>query len=407
MNTEKITGTGTVSYFPPDRQPPASKYYHSINNRKIPLTYLHYSEAHNERRTASPSSNSNIDPDRTALNIFYTDRGGKGCREALDERIAQGLYTFGELQDGKQSVTEFCIGANAEYFDQYGGYAFAKRYADCVAEFILNRFPPEEILSLVFHADEIDPTLTTKYRHPVYHYHLHLLHVPVVIRDWKVRGCPPGTPVISHAARWSFRSMRLTDGSIQCDADGKPVRIGGYRQFRDALTAYLHDAGFPELEDRPPLCRVPLPLWDYKARLAEARVRELEDKIRQADETLRELTALKADINRVDIGEKQRNGSYLLNAKDYRNLVALARTGVAAGPMLRREAEHYKLLLDDYDAQRHTLLRMRDRYREAVADSLCFRLASRERKDRFRAISLIPETESEIRIPRHLQKRVS
>lgn len=406
MTVPKITGTGIDAYFPPDRDPPAGKYYHSVYSRVLPLSKLAAAEAHNERLPAAHQANTNIEAQRSEQNVFYTDRNGKSCRDTLDERIARGCYTFGDLPDGKCGLTEICIGANAAYFEDHGGYGTARLYADRVADFIRKQFAPEEILSLVFHADEVDPTLSGQYRRPVYHYHLHLLLVPVVRRDRRFHGCPPGTPVISHASRWSFVAERLPDGSVRRDSAGRTVRTGGFRQFRDALTAWLHDGGFPELENRPPLGHLPLALWDYKARLAEARLRDLESRIRDAEHTLQTMCALRADTGRIDVGEKQPGGRYLLQAKDYRNLVTLARTGVAAGPMLRRETEHYRLLLTDYAAQRQTLRRMRDSYRDAVADSLCFCLSSPERKDRFRALSLLPEPGPEVRAPAYQRRRV-
>ena len=81
------------------------------------------------------------------------------------------------------------LDVNSDYFEQHGGYEFARRFYEEAYRFAAKVYGEAHILSAVMHADEINLALTKKYGHPVYHYHLHIVALPVVEKQvlWSKR----------------------------------------------------------------------------------------------------------------------------------------------------------------------------------------------------------------------------
>ena len=77
----------------------------------------------------------------------------------------------------------------------------------------------ENILSAVMHADELNTALTEEYKKPIYHYHLHVIAIPVVEKEIKwTKRCKDKSLVgttkeiinqVSHSKKW--KSEHATD----------------------------------------------------------------------------------------------------------------------------------------------------------------------------------------------------
>ena len=84
----------------------------------------------------------------------------------------------------KPDATHYCelvFDVNSAYFDNHGGYEFAKQfYADAYKAAVQIVGREQYILSAVMHADEINRAMTEALGREVYHYHLHVVYVPVV-----------------------------------------------------------------------------------------------------------------------------------------------------------------------------------------------------------------------------------
>ena len=93
----------------------------------------------------------------------------------------------------KKDAVHFCellFDVNSAYFHNHGGYEFAKQfYADAYKAAVDIVGGEQYILSAVMHADELNSALTEKLGYPVYHYHLHVVALPVVEKEirWNSR----------------------------------------------------------------------------------------------------------------------------------------------------------------------------------------------------------------------------
>ena len=84
----------------------------------------------------------------------------------------------------KPDATHYCelvFDVNSAYFDNHGGYEFAKQFYEDAYKAAVQIVGGEQyILSAVMHADEINRAMTEALGREVYHYHLHVVYVPVV-----------------------------------------------------------------------------------------------------------------------------------------------------------------------------------------------------------------------------------
>ncbi len=93
----------------------------------------------------------------------------------------------------KPDATHYCeliFDVNSPYFDNHGGYEFAKQfYADAYKAAVQIVGGEQYSLSSVMHADEINRAMTEAIGREVYHYHLHVVYVPVVEKQilWSKR----------------------------------------------------------------------------------------------------------------------------------------------------------------------------------------------------------------------------
>ena len=100
------------------------------------------------------------------------------------------------------------------------------------------------------HADELNTALTEQFGYPVYHYHMHVVALPVVDKEvrWTKRCKDPalvGTVKevihqVSHSKKWA--SLKTTD------EQGRTQLIKSYSLLQDRFFEYMRDAGFEDFE---------------------------------------------------------------------------------------------------------------------------------------------------------------
>ena len=131
----------------------------------------------------------NVDLSRTPMNVTF-----KGCEnltynEYLDQLVDQGKVSLRGLKPDAKVFDEMILDVNTEYFEQNGGYEYACRFYEEAYRFAKQLYGKENIVSAVMHADELNTAMTEKYGKPVYHYHLHVMALPVVDKEirWSKR----------------------------------------------------------------------------------------------------------------------------------------------------------------------------------------------------------------------------
>lgn len=209
-------------------------------------------ERHNERKNKS-YSNMNVDLTQTSKNVHY-----KKCKNTYDEKLKEmiddGEISLRGLKDNAKVFDEIIFDINSDYFEENGGYEFAKVFYEKAFHFAEREMGTDNIISAVMHADELNTALSEKYGKPIYHYHLHVIAIPVVEKEikWSKR-CKDKSLIgttkeiinqVSHSKKW--KSEQLTDnfGNPVYDENGKAKLVKSYSLLQDRFFQYMSDSGY-------------------------------------------------------------------------------------------------------------------------------------------------------------------
>ncbi len=146
----------------------------SVRNLAVSDKAVGNTQQHNEREKDS-YRNPDIIPQRASWNVHF-----KKPTASYTDLFAQ-LETAGTISTRglKPDATHYCelvFDVNSAYFDNHGGYEFAKQfYADAYKAAVQIVGREQYILSAVMHADEINRAMTEALGREVYHYHLHVV----------------------------------------------------------------------------------------------------------------------------------------------------------------------------------------------------------------------------------------
>ena len=206
-------------------------------------------ERHIERKNQN-YENMNVDLSQTPRNVHFQSCGDLTYNATLDKMIEEGAVSLRGLKPDAKLFDEMIFDVNTAYFEEHGGYDYACRFYEEVFRFAQKEYGPENILSAVMHADELNSALTEKLGYPVYHYHLHVVALPVVEKEVRYsKRCKDPELVgkvkavihqISHSKKWA--SQKVTD------EDGKSHIIKSYSLLQDRFFEHMRDAGFEDFE---------------------------------------------------------------------------------------------------------------------------------------------------------------
>lgn len=209
-------------------------------------------ERHNERKNES-YSNMNVDLIQTPNNVHYK-KCKKTYNEKLKEMIDDGEISLRGLKDNAKVFDEIIFDINSDYFEQNGGYEFAKCFYEKAFHFAERKMGADNIISAIMHADELNTALSEEYGKPIYHYHLHVIAIPVVQKEIKYsKRCKDKSLIgttkeiinqVSHSKKW--KSEQLTDnfGNPVYDENEKAKLIKSYSLLQDRFFQYMSDSGY-------------------------------------------------------------------------------------------------------------------------------------------------------------------
>lgn len=312
-------------------------------------------ERHIERKNES-YENMNVDLSRTRWNVIYQSCGEQTYNQRLDELVAAGTVSLKGLQPDAKVFDEMVLDVNTEYFEQRGGYEYACRFYEAAFHFAQRVYGEENIISAVMHADELNVAMTEKYGRPIYHYHLHVMALPVVDKEvrWTKRCKDPalvGTVKevihqVSHSKKWKSVKAVDEDGKPILNSKGKPTYHASYSVLQDQFFAYMQEAGFAGFErgERGSTAEH-LASLGYKIQQDEKRLSVLEEKI--ASEQGRYQQTHRAFMTFGEIeqsGKKTFTGKYSVSAEDYEKLTTLAKQSYSAVSEAKRLREENQSL---------------------------------------------------------------
>ena len=122
-----------------------------IRVEKISAEGAQKTERHNERKNES-YANLNVDTERIARNVHFKDTGGLTYNEYFQRLIDEGKISTRGQKAGATVFNELVIDVNTRYFEEHGGYAYAKQFYEEAYHFGCEIYGEDNIVSAVMHA---------------------------------------------------------------------------------------------------------------------------------------------------------------------------------------------------------------------------------------------------------------
>ena len=317
----------------------------SVRNLAVSDKAVGNTQQHNEREKDS-YRNPDIIPQRTAWNIHF-----KKPTASYSDLFSQ-LETAGTISTRglKPDATHYCelvFDVNSAYFDNHGGYEFAKQFYEDAYQAAVQIVGGEQyILSAVMHADEINRAMTEALGREVYHYHLHVVYVPVVEKQilWSKRckdkalvGTVKETVMqVSRSKKWASKPLLDDAGKPVLQKSGKPVLKKSYSVLQDDFFHYMRNAGYTDVErGERGSTEEHLTVTQFKVQREQERLDTL---TAQADQQKQSLAAIQkkstltknALIHAQDVatlGKKTLLGNYSLTEEEFSQLKSQAAHG--------------------------------------------------------------------------------
>ena len=329
---------------------------------------------HNERRNES-YGNENVITGMSGYNIHFKDPGDETYTEIFKRLEAEGLISTRGLREDATLLDEIIIDVNTQYFEDHGGYEYAKRFYEEAFHFIEKKFGADNIVSAVMHADELNTEVSERLGKDVYHYHLHAMVIPVVDKEirWSKRCTDPelrGTVKevihqVSHSKKWASNIPETDEhGDIVLRKNGKPKYRKSYSILQDEVYDHMISHGFTGFERGAfGSTAVHLDTLQYKIEKDRERLAEIEGCIEQAELDYEPMLEAKQKIEEIDsLGKKNITGKVVLSEKDYQDLTALAKEGLTSRSKIwdmHRTVEYYR---DGFDRYSRRYEDLRDKY---------------------------------------------
>lgn len=293
-------------------------------------------ERHMERKNET-YENMNVDLSRTDMNIHFKSCGDLTYNQQLEKLVSDNTVSLRGLKADAKIYDEMIFDVNTDYFEKNGGYDYAKRFYEEAYHFAEKLYGKENIISAVMHADEVNLFMSDVYGYPVYHYHLHIMALPVVDKEvkWSKRCKNPelvGTVKevihqVSHSKKWKSPHALDENGKPMYNEKGKAILVPTYSLLQDQFFEHMQSAGFTGFErgERGSDAEN-LSCTQYKLEKDKEHLAEIEEKIAAADEKLSTILPVRASAEIIDnMGKKTLTGKVQMSAEDYGYLSNLAK----------------------------------------------------------------------------------
>ena len=230
-----------------------------MRNERYRKNAISVRERHNERKNEVYSN-----PD-VLLEYSHNNVTFKACEAAtyaqqFDRMVEEGVVSTRGLKPDAYVFDELVFDVNTDYFETHGGYEYAKQFYAEVYELAREIAGGEQyIISAVMHADERNREASDRLGRNVFHYHLHVVYLPVVekqirwskrCKDPALRGTVRETIMqVSMSKKWASKPiLDETTGEPLRTAKGKPVLRKSYSVLQDDFFEHMRSAGYDDVE---------------------------------------------------------------------------------------------------------------------------------------------------------------
>ena len=294
----------------------------TVRNQPRTESNIADAEAHNERQKAC-YRNEDIVPERSHLNIHFKEPSGS-YQEMFRQMEQDGTISTRGLKQDAVHYGELVFDVNSAYFHNHGGYEFAQAfYAEAYRAAVDIVGGEQYILSAVMHADERNQGMSKALGYDVWHYHLHVVYVPVVekqilwskrCKDEALRGTVKETIMqVSRSKKWLSKPAVDKDGKPILQVNGKPVLRKSYSVLQDDFFQHMRAAGYTDVErgerdsTEEHLTVTQFKVAKEKQRL-EAVTAELNQKEAQLDDTTQAAEKKKQELKSLQAQTKAATG---------------------------------------------------------------------------------------------------
>ena len=322
----------------------------NARNMRLTETKIGNTQQHNEREKDS-YVNQDIVLERTPLNVHFKTPSA-GYREMFARMEADGVISTRGIKEDAFRYGELVFDVNSAYFYNHGGYDFAKQfYTEAYKAAIKIVGGEQYILSAVMHADERNRAMSDALGQDVYHYHLHVVYIPVVekqilwskrCKDEALRGTVKETiQQVSMSKKWASKPALDENSEPILSAKGKPVLKKSYSVLQDDFFRYMRDAGYDDVErGERGSSEEHLTVTQFKVQQEQARLAELTEQNRQQEqqaatlgkqiEKIQNQQVDVAAIEKIEAKPVPLSSKVILERSEYESLAMAAKKYVTA-----------------------------------------------------------------------------
>ena len=229
-----------------------------MRNERYRKNAISVRERHNERKN-EVYSNPDVLLAYSRNNVTFKTCEAATYAQQFDRMVEEGVVSTRGLKPDAYVFDELVFDVNTDYFETHGGYEYAKQFYAEVYELAKGIAGGEQyIISAVMHADERNREASDRLRRDVFHYHLHVVYLPVVekqirwskrCKDPALRGTVRETIMqVSHSKKWPMVPMTDEQGQPVLKKNGKPRLVSSYSLLQTQFFEHMRQAGFTDFE---------------------------------------------------------------------------------------------------------------------------------------------------------------
>ena len=270
-------------------------------NVNLTASKIANAQRHNEREKES-YTNPDIVSERLSYNVHFKTPTGSYA-EMFEQMKADGVISTRGLKEDANLYGELIFDVNSAYFYNHGGYEFAKQFYTDAYEAAVEIVGGEQyILSDVMHADERNRAMSEALGEDVYHYHLHVVYIPVVEKQilWSKR-CKDKSLVgtvketimqVSSSKKWQSKPALDENGNPMLTAKGKPILKKSYSVLQDDFFNAMRSAGYTDVQrGERGSTEEHLTVTQFKVQAEQERLEAVTGLVAQAEQTLEDTQA--------------------------------------------------------------------------------------------------------------------
>lgn len=313
----------------------------SARNVNLTAAKIGNAQRHNEREKES-YTNPDIIPEHTPQNIHFK-KPTAGYAEMFAQMEKDGTISTRGLKSDANLYGELIFDVNSAYFYNHGGYEFAKRFYEDAYKAAIEIVGGEQyILSAVMHADERNRAMSEALGQDVFHYHLHVVYVPVVEKQilWSKR-CKDKSLVgnvketimqVSSSKKWLSKPALNEQGEPILQKNGKPVLRKSYSVLQDDFFQAMRNAGYTDVErGERGSSEEHLTVTQFKVEREQERLEQLTAQTQQAaslEKKIEKIQKQQVAVQKVEQIEPHAvpfSSKVMLDRSEYENLAAAAK----------------------------------------------------------------------------------